>query len=390
MKFRFQDLTIWQLAVDIAGTLFDVADRLEKKRLSNSMPSALCPLPVRIILCITLFFWAAGCDARREHLIEGRTMGTTYHVKVVTGRLGSVKGLQEKIERRLDEINRSMSPYLPESEISRFNRFQETGAEFPVSADFYRVMQAAARVHALSEGAWDGTVNPLVDLWGFGRAGRGSGPPPADAIASLLGEVGFDAIEIREKGALVKRRASVTLDLSSMAKGYGVDQVADVVRKAGCTDFLVEIGGEAYAAGRRRDGQAWRIGINTPQPDARPDEIYAIVALQDQALATSGDYRNFFVKDGVRYAHIIDPRTGYPVANRVVSASIQGGDCTLADGLATAVLVMGAEKGMALIQRIDGIEGLIVVSRPDGRLEDHFSTGFRTTPPKPRAGLPQR
>jgi thiamine biosynthesis lipoprotein len=390
MKFRLQDLTIWQLAVDIAGTLFDVADRLEKKRLSNSMLSALCPLPVRIILCITLFFWAAGCDTRREQLIEGRTMGTTYHVKVVTGRLGSVKGLKEKIELRLDEINRSMSPYLPESEISRFNRFKETGVEFPVSKDFHKVMQAAAWVHALSEGAWDGTVNPLVDLWGFGRAGRGSGPPPADAIASLLGEVGFDAIEVREQGALVKRRASVSLDLSSIAKGYGVDQVADVVRASGFTDFLVEIGGETYAAGRRGDDQAWRVGINTPQPDARPDEIYAIVTLQDQALATSGDYRNFFVKDGVRYSHIIDPRTGYPTTNRVVSASIQGPDCTLADGLATAILVMGAEKGLALIERIDGIEGLIVVAEPDGRLEDHFSTGFRTVPSTPGSGRPRR
>ncbi|MCU0559925.1 MAG: FAD:protein FMN transferase [Desulfobacterales bacterium] len=310
-------------------------------------------------------------------------MGTTYHVKVVTGRLGSVKGLKEKIELRLDEINRSLSPYLPESVISRFNRFQETGVEFPVSTDFYRVMQAAAQVHALSDGAWDGTVNPLVDLWGFGRAGRGSEPPPAGAIAELLGEVGFEAIEIREQAALVKRRASVTLDLSSIAKGYGVDQVAEVVRRSGAADFLVEIGGETYAAGRRGDGQAWRVGINTPRPDARADDVYAVVPLQDQALATSGDYRNFFVKDGVRYAHIIDPRTGYPVSNRVVSVSIQAADCTLADGLATAVLVMGAEKGLALIDRLDGVEGLIVVARPDGRLENHFSTGFRMMPYTP-------
>ena len=310
-------------------------------------------------------------------------MGTTYLVKVVTGRLGSMKGLKEKIELRLDEINRSMSPYLPESEISRFNRFQETGVEFPVSADFHRVMQAAKRVHALSEGAWDGTVNPLVDLWGFGRAGRGGEPPPAEKIAALLGEVGFDAIEIREHGALVKRRASVTLDLSSIAKGFGVDQVAEAVRGFGFTDFLVEIGGETYASGRRRDAQPWRVGISTPRPDALPEQIHAVVTLQDQALATSGDYRNFFIKNGVRYSHIIDPRTGYPVANRVVSASIQGRDCTLADGLATAVLVMGAENGLALIEQLEGIEGLIVTAGPDGRLEDHLSAGFRATPPKP-------
>lgn len=326
---------------------------------------------------------SAGCDARREQLIEGRTMGTTYHVKVVTGRLGSVKGLKERIELRLDEINRSMSPYLPESEISRFNRFEETGVEFPVSTDFHQVMKAAARIHALSEGAWDGTVNPLVDVWGFGRAGRGQEAPPAETIAALIAEVGFDAIEIRNGGALVKRRASVTLDLSSIAKGFGVDRVAEVVRGFGFTDFLVEIGGETYAAGRRRDGQPWRVGISTPKPDAPPADIYAIVALKDRALATSGDYRNYFVKDGVRYSHIIDPRTGYPVSNRVVSASVLGPDCTLADGLATAVLVMGAEKGLALIDRLDGVEGLIVVERPDGRLEEHSSRGFRAEPAAP-------
>ncbi len=347
------------------------------------MPSAICPLPIRIIVCIMGLMLAANCDSKREHLIAGRTMGTTYQVKVVTGNLGSVKGLKEKVDQRLDEINRSMSPYLPESEISRFNRFQETGIEFPVSVDFHQVMRAAMRMHALSDGAWDGTVNPLVDLWGFGRTGRGGNPPPDEKITTLLGEVGFEAIEIREHGALVKRRASVTLDLSSIAKGFGVDQVAKVVRGFGFTDFLVEIGGETYASGRRRDRQLWRVGINTPQPDARPDDIYAIVALQDQALATSGDYRNFFVKDGVRYSHIIDPRTGYPVANRVVSVSIQGPECTLADGLATAVLVMGAEKGLALIDRLEGIEGLIIVARPDGRLEEHTSAGFRTVPPTP-------
>ncbi len=327
-----------------------------------------------------LAFLAAGCDTRREHLIEGRTMGTTYHVKVVSGTAGALKALKQAIEQRLDEINRSMSPYLPESEISRFNRFQETGTEFPVSADFLRVMQTAAKVHMLSEGAWDGTVNPLVDLWGFGRGRRRDTVPAAESIAALRGEVGFDAIEIRAHGALVKHRAGVSLDLSSIAKGYGVDQVAVVVRRSGFTDFLVEIGGEAYAAGKRKDQQPWRVGISRPTPDARVDDLHAVLTLIEQALATSGDYRNFFIRDGVRYAHIIDPRTGYPVANRVVSASVLAPDCTLADGLATALLVMGADKGLSLIERLAGVEGLIVVERPDGSLENHASSGFVSEP----------
>jgi thiamine biosynthesis lipoprotein len=330
-----------------------------------------------------LFFFiglVVGCDSRREHTLTGRTMGTTYAVTVVGGYFGPGAGLQEKIDRRLDEINRSMSPYLTESEISRFNRFQKAGVEFPVSADFLRVMKVAARIHALSEGAWDGTVDPLVDLWGFGRAGRGVQVPAAEKIAAALAFVGFTRIEIRDSGALVKREIPVSLDLSSIAKGYGVDRVADVVRAAGFTDFLVEIGGEVVAAGLRPDGRAWRVGINRPTPGAGAHEVYKVVSLKDHAFATSGDYRQFFVQGGTRYAHIIDPRTGYPAANRVVSVSILAGDCTLADGLATAVMVMGAEKGLALIDRLEGVEGLIIAERPDGSFQEHASKGMVLEP----------
>jgi thiamine biosynthesis lipoprotein len=330
-----------------------------------------------------VFLLASGCDSKREHTITGRTMGTTYAVKVVTGNFGSVAGLQAQIDRRLDEINRSMSPYLKDSEISRFNRFRDVGAEFPISADFLHVMQLAARIYGLSEGAWDGTVNPLVDLWGFGRSGRADKRPPAEEVESLLGDTGFHKIEIRDSGALVKRQASVSLDLSSIAKGYGVDQVAEEIRRAGFGDFLVEIGGEVYAAGVRTDGRPWRIGINRPKSDARFDEVYKIVSLRDRAFATSGDYRTFFVQDGVRYSHIIDPRTGYPIANGVVSVSILADNCTLADGLATAVMVMGAEKGLALVNRIDRVQGLIITERPDGTLAEHASTDIRLEPPSP-------
>lgn len=346
------------------------------------MLSALCSLPMRLMVIVALLIAAFGCG-KTEHALTGRTMGTTYTVKVVTGYFGSVSGLQDRIDRRLEEINRSMSPYLKDSEISRFNRFQEVGVEFPVSADFLRVMQTAGLLYELSEGAWDGTVNPLVDLWGFGRSGRSDRRPPAEKIEALLRGVGFDKIEVRDSGALVKRQAAVSLDLSSIAKGYGVDQVADEVRRAGFGDFLVEIGGEVFAAGLRPDGRPWRVGINRPKTDARFDEVYKVVELRDQAFATSGDYRNFFVENGVRYSHIIDPTTGCPVPRGVVSASILAETCTLADGLATAVMVMGAEKGIALIDRLDRVHGLIVTELPDGSLRDHYSKSMRPEPPSP-------
>lgn len=334
--------------------------------------------PVPLLAALALL--AGGCGRGRAETLEGRTMGTTYHVTVLAR--GPVSGLQAKIDQRLDEVNASLSTYIEDSEINRFGRLRRGGEEFPASRDFLRVMTTAQRVFRLSGGAWDGTVRPLVDLWGFGPSRSVGQPPDPAKIEALLGEVGFDQIEIRP-GALVKRRASVTLDLSSIAKGYGVDQVAAVLRGEGFSDFLVEIGGEVVGAGRREDGRPWRVGINRPRPDAPPGEVYRVVEPGDRALATSGDYRIFFESGGVRYSHVLDPRTGRPVANGVVSVSVLAPDCTLADGLATAVMVMGKDAGLALLERLPGVEGLVVVGTAHGLLEDHATNGFRVEPASP-------
>jgi thiamine biosynthesis lipoprotein len=333
-------------------------------------PSVAAP----VVALLAAVLSAPGCAPLREHKLTGRTMGTTYHVTVVAW--SPDRDLQQRIDARLDAVENAFSTYRPQSEISRFNRAARAGEPFAVSADFASVMRTAARVFELSGGAWDGTVMPLVDLWGFGPAGPVSEPPPPERVQAALARVGFARIELRAPGALVKREAGVTLDLSSIAKGYGVDAVAGLLQRAGYASFLVEIGGEVSAAGTRRDGQPWRIGVNRPRAEAAPDEVYRVVALHDGALATSGDYRNQFEKDGVRYSHIIDPRTGRPITNRVVSASVLAPDCTLADGLATAVMVMGAEEGISLLERLDGVEGLVVTEGPGGRLEDHATRGF--------------
>ena len=342
-------------------------------------PRTDMPFRLLVVAAAVLAVWA--CDLRREHTLTGRTMGTTYAVTVVTGPFGSVAGLQAAIDRRLEEINRSISPYLGDSEISRFNRFDRVGEEFPISADFLRVMRTAARLYDLSGGAWDGTVGPLVDLWGFGRRGSPGRVPAPDAIAALLADVGFDKIEIRDTGALVKRRARISLDLSSVGQGYGVDQIVEILRGAGVTDFLVEVGGEIHAAGARPDGRAWRVGISRPVAGARPEDIYRVVTLRDQSFTTSGDYRQFFIQDGVRYAHHIDPVTGYPVRSGLVSVSILAADsCAFVDGLGTAVRVMGVEKGLALIERLEGVAGFLVVEAPDGALRDHLSRRMQLEP----------
>jgi thiamine biosynthesis lipoprotein len=303
-------------------------------------------------------------------------MGTTYHVTVVTGYFQGVSGLKEKIDARLEEINRSMSTYQEDSEISRFNRFKQTGRKFKISDDFFQVMTTGRTIYRLSDGVWDATVKPLVDLWGFGPGSRINKVPPQNEIAALLPDIGFSHIEIPAPGYLLKKRAAVTVDLSSIAKGFGVDQVGDILRKNGFENYLVEIGGEIIAAGNRKDDRPWRIGINRPQADAAFDEVYKVVDLRNRAFATSGDYRNFFEVNGVRYSHVIDPRTGYPVSNGVVSVSIVTDSCTVADGLATAVMVMGADKGLDLINRLAGVEGLIIVEKDDGTLVDYYSKGF--------------
>jgi thiamine biosynthesis lipoprotein len=286
--------------------------------------------PLFIILLIILSI-ATGVEAQTEHLIEGRTMGTTYHITVVSGAREGIKGLKEKVDRRLEAINQVFSTYNKDSEISRFNASKTSGEKFRVSADFIQVMKMGRKIHRLSQGAWDATVNPLVDLWGFGPTRHPPRMPPEAEIKTLLQTIGFDRIQIQEPNFLVKNLAVVTLDLNSIAKGFAVDQISALLAASGSKNYLVEIGGEIYAAGHRRDGKNWRVGINRPQKDAAFNEVYKTVAIKDQAFATSGDYRNFFEIGGVRYSHVIDPRSGYPVSNGVVSVSVIAGNCTLAD-----------------------------------------------------------
>lgn len=317
-----------------------------------------------------------GCWGPSEHQMAGRTMGTTYHIKVVAGYFTDLEPVQKKVDTLLEQINQSMSTFRPDSEISRFNTSAEPSKPLEISPHFLRVMLAAQEVYRLTGGAWDGTVHPLVDLWGFGGKNPPTAIPSAQAIHDTRQNVGFHQIGISANGFLEKKNPSITMDLNSIAKGYAVEQVALLLRQLGYRDFLVEIGGEVHAAGRKSNSDPWRIGINVPRKGAAIDAVYQAVALQDRAMATSGDYRNFYQIDGQSISHIIDPRTGYPVGNHVVSATVIADNCTLADGLATALVVMGPEAGLNLLNRIEGVEGLIIIGNPDGSLTDFRSDGF--------------
>lgn len=315
-------------------------------------------------------------EAQTELLISGKTMGTTYHIKIVADSDQIIPDIQKAIDGRLEAINRSMSTYREDSEISRFNDLRDDQREFEVSPDFLKVMTVSEKLYDLTGGAWDGTVNPLVNLWGFGHMKRKEGLPGATEIEAMKARVGFHRIEISPKGYLKKKNESVTVDLASIAKGYGVDCIARVLRDHRIDSFLIEIGGEGYASGVKSNGEAWKIGINLPEKAAGLHDVYRIMALQNKAFATSGDYRNFFEIDGKLYSHVIDPKTGYPVSNGVVSATVIADDCTFADGLATALMVMGHENGIRLVDKLDRVECMIVVRNPYGKLFDHYSRDF--------------
>jgi thiamine biosynthesis lipoprotein len=350
-----------------------------KKVSADSCPGMdirqLC-LGICLLSFLSCLFMPLSCGAEKEVAFSGRTMGTTYHIKVVTGYFTRKSGLQDKIDARLEAINQSMSTYIQDSEISRFNRFIDIDASFPVGDDFFHVIQRAQQLYTLTGGAWDGTIKPLVDLWGFGEPKRPNRVPDDNTIQDLLKTVGFDRIRVSDERHIQKKHRAITLDFASIAKGYAVDQVSSVLKAEGIRDFIVEIGGEVFAAGVRKDGNKWRVGVNVPDKDAALQDLYRVAQLSNRAMATSGDYRNFFEQNGVMYSHIIDPRTGYPVQNRVAGVTIIAPDCTMADGLATAVVVMGREKGMALVEQLPGVEGLIIVRDHDGSLRDFPSTGF--------------
>lgn len=321
---------------------------------------------------------AAVCVAAADEalVLHGTTMGTTYQVKIRPLPEISPATLKARIDQRLAAINHSMSLYQADSEINRINA-ADKGQVIVVSNDLGQVLQVTKRLYRISGGALDPTVGPLVALWGFGRGEPRHSVPKPTEIETALAMVGFDHIELIDRRRLRKRIAAVTLDLGAIAKGYGVDQVAALVAALPATDFLVEIGGEVFAQGSSGHGQPWRVGINQPEKGGRLDAVRAVVTLDGRCLATSGDYRQFFELDGNTYSHVIDPVSGTPVANGVVSASVVAPNCILADGLATALMVMGSDRAEALESQFADVHWLLIQRDRDGHLVDVPSSGWQ-------------
>ena len=279
------------------------------------------------------------------------------------------------IDRELERINKLMSTYDPESEISRFNASSST-EPFTVSQDMMKVVSAARDLFTSTQGSFDPTVGPLVDLWGFGTKNHRIEPPPEIEIEECLALVGMDRLLSGPGTTLAKRIPGLHLDLSAIAKGYGVDRVAALLEERGYGDLMVEIGGEIVVRGLNRQRQPWRLGVDSPIQIPGRRDLVRILQLTDSGLATSGNYRNFFENDGVRYTHVLNPKTGRPVPESVRSVTIVSPTCMRADGAATAVMVLGATRGLDWVNQNEDLEALMYVRSATGEISELLTDGM--------------
>jgi thiamine biosynthesis lipoprotein len=336
------------------------------------------------MLAVLLSVGGLGCRPNPSIVeIRGRTMGTTYLVKVAGSSELTAEHLQAQIDQVLESVNDQMSTYRPESEISRFNRSDST-EWFPVSPETATVVQFAQQVSGSSDGLFDVTVAPLVNAWHFGPqrgvqpaidslpAASGDlpaddqiGVPSAEELSEIRKTVGYQNLEVRRSPpALRKRIPGLSVDLSAIAKGHGVDRVFERLMELGVQQFFIEIGGEVRCHGTRPDGLAWQVAIETP--DELSGGLWRIVPLRSgEAMATSGDYRNYFIVDGRRYSHTINPQTGRPIEHDVASVSVLADNCMAADAWATALNALGSVRGLQLAEK-QKIEVLFIRRLADG------------------------
>jgi len=283
-------------------------------------------------------------------------MGTTYSIKIYEQNpINNIYQLQSEIDSVLLHVNKLFSTYMSDSEISLFNKSDST---FLISEEFGELFLLSKQINKFSKGAFDPTVHPLVKLWGFGNKGRIDELPTNELIQKTLNKIGFDNILIKNK-ILVKSHPHIELDFSAIAKGYGVDKVSELFIQKNINNFMVEIGGEVYCSGKKKNND-WAIGLQNPFSELGNENILKVINLNDKAMATSGNYRNYFEINGRKYSHTINPKTGFPVTHNIVSVTVVANDCSSADAYATALMVMEKNAGIEMINSINGLETVII------------------------------
>ncbi|AAZ25001.1 FAD:protein FMN transferase [Colwellia psychrerythraea] len=336
---------------------------------------------LKLLLLTTLVLTLSACfpsnpSKNTEILLQGHTMGTTYNIKVVATKEQLIElKLQQQIDAALEQVNQEMSTYIPDSELSKFNQSTSTAA-IEVSPGFARVLKESIRLGQLSEGKLDVTVGPLVNLWGFGPEQRPETVPSDEILAATKKRIGLQNITL-EGNLLSKKIPDLYIDLSTIAKGYGVDVVAELIESNGFTHYLVEIGGEMRLRGFKHTGELWAIAIERPILDQSGEEraVHQVVIPKDNAVATSGDYRNYFEADGRRFSHIIDPETGKPIDHNLVSVTVIHPSSMTADGLSTTLMVMGMEKGMAFAS--ENNLAALFISKTENGFDERFTVKFK-------------
>jgi thiamine biosynthesis lipoprotein len=295
-------------------------------------------------------------------------MGTiAYNVKYLTD---EKQNLKSPIDSILKASNQSLSTYIPDSEISQFNKTDSLA--YP-SDMFLDVLMKSEEIYRKTNGAFDPTIGPLVNAWGFGPDKQKKVLDSAQ-VDSLLQLIGFDQITFSEQ--LVTKPRGVYLDFSAIAKGYAVDLVAEFLESKNLEHYMVEIGGEVRARGTNEEGNTWTIGIEDPLVAKNEQKLIAIVALDGRSLATSGNYRNYFQEDGKTYAHILDPRTGYSQGKQILSASIFARTCIEADALATAAMILDVDQAQALVNTMNDIDAVFIRENTEGNLETVITDGI--------------
>lgn len=322
------------------------------------------------LAAVVIFLMFRVPEKGSSYLSEsGRVFGTFYKIKYEAK---DGRSLAEHYKRLFLEVDSSLSTFNKESIISRFNSGEDSVL---VDSHFRNVFEKGAAVSEISGGAFDMTVAQVVNAWGFGFSKRDD--VSDELIDSLMRHVGYGKVRL-VNGLLVRDEAGVMLDASAIAKGYSVDVVARSLDSLGVENYMVEIGGEISVKGVNHEGRPWGIGVTNPVDDSTMmrTELYDVVYLQDKAMATSGNYRQYYHKGGKKYSHTIDPRTGYPVEHNLLSASVFADDCMTADALATACMVVGLDSSMAMIEAIPDVEGFFIYADSSGVFQTKTTSGF--------------
>lgn len=319
----------------------------------------------RLLLISLLALAACGSDSRLpQYELSGNAMGTTFNITLVDPAENFAdEALLSRISEVLERVNDLASTWKQDSQLSLLNAEQSTDW-ITVSGELCNALESALEIGRLSDGAFDITVGPLVNLWGFGPDGMVSTPPSDEALAGVMESVGYDLLETRcEQPAVKKAQARLYVDLSGWAKGHAVDEVALLLDSEGFTDYLVEIGGELRVRGHNAARENWAIAVEAPSTQQR--KPHSVLRVTDTSVATSGDYRNYFEHDGVHYSHTIDARTGRPVTHELAAVTVVNESAAFADAMATALLVLGPDAGPVLATK-QQIAGYFLVRNASG------------------------